>query len=291
MKTPAFHRKTVARDPRHRTPEQRQHFALSISDRRFVEEYLLDLNARAAGVRAGLAPNVGSFLLGQQRIQFALERERAKRQTRTEIYADEVLRRWWLLATADVRELVQLRRGACRHCYGIDNQYQFTKNELRRAVQRHQQMQLDRRIPEANWVSFNDLGGDGYDATKTPAKDCTECFGVGLPLVWLADSRDYSAAAAVLYDGVKVSKDGTVELKLRDRSAALENVAKHLGMLVQRQAIVTIDPTQLSDEQLDTVLRQFAVLDGCAEAPVIEHEEADASDAEFEDEEEVDQAP
>lgn len=261
------------------TREQRRHNALTISDRRFVEEYLVDLSAKEASVRAGLPPGAGSQLLSQSRIQLALERERAKRQTRTEIYADEVLRRWWLLATADVRELVQLRRVCCRHCYGIDHQYQYTKDELRRAVQSHQVDLLRRGVPQDRWSEFDDLGGDGFDGTRPPAEDCTECFGEGVPSVWLEDSRNYSPAAAVLFDGVKVSKDGSLELKLRDRSAALDNVAKHLGMLVQRQAIMTIDPTQLTDDQLDAALRQFARLEG----KTIEHDEVIDTEVEVND--------
>src|SRR5216684_4156929 len=264
-----------------RTNEQNRHLAPSLGERRFVEEYLLDNNPREAARRSGLQAGEGHHLLSTRRVQQAIAVERSRRATRTNIYADEVLRRWWLLATADVRELVQIRRVCCRHCYGIDNRYQFTKDELRRAVQRHQQIQLDRHIPENSWVEFDDHGGDGYNGTAPPAADCTECFGEGIPSVWLEDSRNYSPAAAILFDGVKVSKDGALELKLRDRSGALDKVAQHLGMLVQRQAIMTIDPTQLSDDQLDAVISQFARLEG----RTIEHNES------VEEADEVDQAP
>lgn len=278
---PKGHRKDI----RHLSRTQLHHGSLSIGDRRFVEEYLLDCDPKQAAIRAGLLEVEGPKLLSQPRIQLAIQREAGKRSTRTEVYADEVLRRWWLLATADVRELVQLRRVCCRHCYGIDHRYQYTKDELRRAVQSHQQMLLKRDVPQEKWLEFDDLGGDGYDGKRAPAEDCTECFGEGLPSVWLEDSRNYSAAAAVLFDGVKLSKDGSVELKMRDRTDALNKVAQHLGMLVQRQAILTIDPTQLTDDQLDAALKQFARLDGNAiEASEIDHEGATDVD---EDEDEV----
>lgn len=289
-----------------RTKEQRNHNALTVGDRRFVEEYLVDLNPKEASSRAGLSPQTGSVLLGKPRIQLALTRERAKRQTRTEIYADEVLRRWWLLARADAREFTQVRRVNCRRCWGRNHQHQFRDHELIEAEMAHEAKQ--KKLSPESRIEFNDLGGGGFDGYAEPCRgakaterllemgiaveptadhDCPACDGLGQVTVWVNDSRHYTPAGAILYDGVKVSKDGSIEVKLRDRQHAEDMVAQHLGMLVQRTAIVNIDPTQLSDEQLDTVLRQFAIMDGRAEAPVIEHEETDdVSDAEFEDEDE-----
>ena len=65
--------------------------------KRFVEEYLIDLNATAAAKRAGYseksADKIGPELLGKTSIQEALSKALAKRSERTEITQDWVLSR------------------------------------------------------------------------------------------------------------------------------------------------------------------------------------------------------
>ena len=47
------------------------------------------------------------------------------------------------------------------------------------------------------------------------------------------DTRHLSEGARRLYAGIKVTKDG-IEIKMRDQDAALVNIAKHLGMFVNK---------------------------------------------------------
>ena len=65
--------------------------------KRFVTEYLIDLNATAAAKRAGYseksADKIGPELLGKTSIQEALSKALAKRSERTEITQDWVLSR------------------------------------------------------------------------------------------------------------------------------------------------------------------------------------------------------
>jgi hypothetical protein len=222
---------------------------------RFVEEYLLDLDPQQAASRVGLDPALGKRLLGNPGVQRDITNAKRSRATRAEIYADEVLRRWWLLATADARDLIELRRVACRHCHGIDHRYQYTPDELRRAEQEHLVRQLT--LPERHRREFDEQGGDGYKGTVPPSSTCPECFGEGVPSVYIHDTRTLSPRAAALYDGVKLHKDGTLELNLRSRDAALNKVADHLGMITQKHAHVVFDPTKLTDEQLSDALASF----------------------------------
>ena len=113
------------------------------------------------------------------------------------------------------------------------------------------------KLPEPNRVPFDEEGGNGFNRWREPNPECPECGGHGESAVWIADSRNYSPGAAALFDGVKVSRDGSIELKLRNRDQALDRVAQHLGMFVPRQVITTLDPTLLSDEQLQAALDQF----------------------------------
>lgn len=76
---------------------------------RFVEEYILDLNATQAAIRAGYsrkgADTTGPRLLGDPRIVAAIDARKAARSERTEINADWVLKRLVEEAEADLADL------------------------------------------------------------------------------------------------------------------------------------------------------------------------------------------
>ncbi len=65
---------------------------LSEKQKRFVQEYLVDLNATAAAKRAGYKdPNIGRRLVTKSNVSEAIQRAMEKRQARTEITQDRVL--------------------------------------------------------------------------------------------------------------------------------------------------------------------------------------------------------
>lgn len=75
----------------------------------FVREYLLDLNATQAAIRAGYsartAEQQGPRLLGNVAVAAAVAAAQAARAARTEINAEWVLRRLYAEATADLADL------------------------------------------------------------------------------------------------------------------------------------------------------------------------------------------
>jgi phage terminase small subunit len=286
------------------------HWPLAPAENRFVEEYLVDLDVDSAAERAGLEVDRARRALGEVRVQNALRRARTSRASRTQIYGDEVVRRWWLLANADARELQQVRFVNCRYCWGLDHRFQFRDHELQEARARHLGEMMT-RPPELR-VEFDDLGGGGFQGQKDPCRgpgwaqtaidagadtestlllvnsthDCPACDGLGERFIWTADSRTLSPAAAMLYNGISISKEGKVTINLRDRDHALTQLAKHLGVLdrVQKSVNVNLDPTQLTDEQLEAALQQFGRLTGhgglrpgddAREVEVIDHDEDD----------------
>lgn len=82
---------------------------LTPKQQRFVAEYLVDLNATQASIRAGyskkMASRIGYQLLEKTRVQEALREAKEKQQQRTNITADDVLRELFRLATFDPRKL------------------------------------------------------------------------------------------------------------------------------------------------------------------------------------------
>ncbi|AAQ54969.2 TerS [Burkholderia phage Bcep22] len=197
--------------------------------KRFVEEFLVDLNGTKAAIRAGFsaktAQEISSRLLTNPtyaHVQEAIEAAKAARSERTKITQDDVLRHWSELATADVRELVEFRRFACRYCWGIGHAYQWrTEREYTEAVQ----LAVLKQMPPPG-----NEGGYGYSKKLAANPDCPECDGDGDGQMVMKDTRNLSGGAALLYAGTQIGKDGLKALT-EDRAAARVNVAKHLGML------------------------------------------------------------
>lgn len=201
--------------------------ALAEADARFVGEYLKDLNGTAA-VRRALpalkAPHSAAMrLLAKPEIQEAITQANAERAMRVRVEADTVLRELLAIATCDTNEIVEVRRGCCRHCHGIEHRYQYRdEKELRRA-------RLDWDVTDEALVTEFEHGGVGFDPRKEPEPDCTHCGGEGGAYVHVKDTRNLSAAARSLFAGAKQTKDG-IEVKLHDKSKHLEMLGRHLGM-------------------------------------------------------------
>lgn len=199
---------------------------LTAKQQAFVDEYLKDLNATQACIRAGYsaktADRIGPELLGKTWVAAAIQIGMEKRQKRLEISADMVLKRWWDIANADPNELVQYRRDCCRHCYGIDHRYQWIdQDEFNAAV--------DTAKARKAKVLPSDAGGFGFVATMEPNAKCPKCNGLGHGHMHVSDTRKLSPAALALFAGVKSGKEG-LHVLMQSQEQALINVARHLGM-------------------------------------------------------------
>jgi phage terminase small subunit len=226
---------------------------LSAKHQRFVDEYLVDLNATQAYIRAGYeGEGAGSSafkLLQNPEIAAAIEKGREKLSDMTGITPANVLKEWWKIVQADPNELVEHQRGCCRHCYGEGFRYQYTEGEMRKrrtAHDRHKpkpgrgkQDKADAEAWDADGA-FELEGGIGFDPTRKPNPECPECVGDGVQRIVPKDTRLLSPEARALFAGVKVTKDG-YEIKTHSKDRALENIAKHLGMFVERKALVNTD--------------------------------------------------
>src|SRR5262245_26754988 len=106
---------------------------LTPRQQRFVEEYLIDLNATQAAIRAGYSSKTagqqGERLLKNVEIKAAVDDAISERSERTKVTSAKVLERLWSIATVDPNELVEHRRTCCRHCHGANGEYQRTQRE------------------------------------------------------------------------------------------------------------------------------------------------------------------
>lgn len=88
--------------------------ALTPKQQRFVEEYLVDLNATQAAIRAGYsektAAETGYENLRKPQIAEAIAKAQSERSERTQITADRVLEEYGKIAFADIRKAVKWGR-------------------------------------------------------------------------------------------------------------------------------------------------------------------------------------
>jgi len=78
----------------------------------FVQEYLVDLNATQAAIRAGYSPKTAPFIgaenLKKPQIQTAISAAMAERSKRTEITQDMVVKELALIGFADMADFVKI---------------------------------------------------------------------------------------------------------------------------------------------------------------------------------------
>ncbi len=125
------------------------------------------------------------------------------------------------IATADPRELVELRRGCCRHCNGEGGRYQWREEEYLAALQEATTARPPQPVPDI-------AGGFGFQRFGPLNVDCKECGGAGVPVAVFKDTDALSDSALLLYRGVKQTRQG-LELIMADQDAALRDAIRMLG--------------------------------------------------------------
>lgn len=200
--------------------------ALEPRQLRFVQEYLIDLNGTQAAIRAGYsarsANEQAAALLAKPSIRAEVEAGMQKLQAKLEMTAEKVVARLAEIATADPRELVEVKVGCCRCCHGEGNKYQRTLLEMA-----HDRERWAARGKPAD--EFDEQGGIGFNSLLPPNPECPSCGGDGESRAVLKDTRTLSPRAAALYAGAKQTKYG-IEVQMHSQMDAWEKLSKHLGL-------------------------------------------------------------
>lgn len=88
---------------------------LTDKQKSFVNEYLIDLNATQAAIRAGYskknADKIGSQLLGKSRVSAEIQKAMAKREKRTEITQDRVLKELATIGFFQITDFMKVDKG------------------------------------------------------------------------------------------------------------------------------------------------------------------------------------
>jgi phage terminase small subunit len=181
-----------------------------------------DQHQTRAAIKAGYAERnaakAASALMLLPHVKAEIQRLMKNRAKRHNISSDTVLSMFWDIATLDRTEMVNLAKVNCRYCNGTGHHYQFKHSEF---------IALDDKRKKAA------KGGSGFDEWGDPDPDCPECFGEGQERLHSMDTRHLPDHLKRLITGMKNGKNG-LELTFRDPDKALDSVARHLGMYVEK---------------------------------------------------------
>lgn len=164
---------------------------------RFVEEYLVDLNATQAAIRAGYsartAEKIGSENIRKPEIAKAIGEAQRRRSKRTEITQDRVLKELARVGFANLTDVVSW--GTKEVAIGYDDD--------------------GKKLPPADI-------GDAVVVLRELA-----------PYVDAIESADLKGAAKAAVAEVALTKDG-LKLKMHDKVGALTQIGRHLGMFTDK---------------------------------------------------------
>ena len=163
----------------------------------FVREYLVDLNATQAAIRAGYSQNtagkIGHENVTKPEIASAIQAAMNDRAERTNITVDRVLAEYARIGLADIREVVQVTSEGVKI------------------------------LPSDQW-------------------------------------RPQAAAAVA---EVKEGTDGQLSVKMHSKLGALDKVAQHLGMMIERSEVGEPGAfTKMSDEEVEAEVERLAAQNG-----------------------------
>ncbi len=236
--------------------------ALTEKQRNFVELWLRHRNAHMAYNEAFDAKRMNpatSYRNGHRMLNHAkirpiidarLEQLGETLSDETELTVMRVLQEFMTLATADPDEVTGVRVGACRHCWGVDHQYQWTPAEFMEATRNAERAEKD--LPDP-------AGGIDFDRTALPNGDCPECRGEGILRQVPVDTSKLSPGGRALFAGVKPTAHG-IEIKLRDRDKAMENAAKIVGAFketIDLNVKAAVDVSKVTPETAAEVYKEM----------------------------------
>lgn len=181
------------------------------------------------------------------RIAELIEQRKDALDAEIDISVKKLLAEYIAIKNVDPNELTQVRSFCCRHCYGVDNRYQWREHEFLKACDEAERAKQP--LPDI-------AGGFGFKQALPPNPECDECQGTGVTRVVALDTTRLSPGAKLLYRGAQQTKDG-IKVLFADKDKALDQIGRMLGAFddklrvnlggaVQTLQLTTDDPAEAS---------------------------------------------
>ncbi|MEB2275881.1 terminase small subunit [Bacillus sp. ILBB4] len=202
---------------------------LTPKQKRFVEEYLVDLNATQAAIRAGYsektAEAIGHENLRKPKIKMFIDEALKTRAHRAEISADKVLQELAAIAFANATDVVNVKDVEYISSYKwmLDGE-EVERNDYTPSSEEYERME------------------------RVPVMEIRQS-------VFIKETEALNAFQKKAISGMKETKYG-IEIKFHDKVRAIELLGKHLGLFtdkVEHSGTVTnhnIDMSALGIEEL-----------------------------------------
>lgn len=141
--------------------------ALNEKQERFIEEYMIDLNATQAAIRAGYSPksaNInGPRLLSNASVRARVDQRLAETSKRTGINADRVVRELARIALGDLTDIVDVAEGEIKDGVTRDDRAAISSVRVKRTTRTDkdgaEEVTIDREIKLCNKIDALELLG------------------------------------------------------------------------------------------------------------------------------------
>lgn len=105
-----MNKRPVGRPPSSRRKKKMNGILLTAKQRRFVDEYMKDLNGTQAAIRAGYskatAPGAGTILLNKKNVAEAIKQKQSELQKKYGLEYDAIIKRYLMLADYKITDLL-----------------------------------------------------------------------------------------------------------------------------------------------------------------------------------------
>ena len=179
--------------------------------KRFCEEYITDLNATQAAKRSGYSQNrsqeIGYQLLQKTEIQEYISELRLEQQEKAKIKVEDIVRQYLALGTYDIQDYYETAY-MIHYIQSDDTKGQRVKRKF-----------------------GSELSAEQYDELRDKYKVYYS------PVQRLKAFENMTKDQRVAIQGIKYDKAGNKILQLSNKQSAIDSLAKHLGMFIDKQQV------------------------------------------------------
>lgn len=178
---------------------------------RFSEEYIIDLNATQAAIRSGYSQNrageIGYQLLQRQDIQDYIAELRREQQEKAKVKVEDIIKQYLALGMYDIKDYYE-------DVYIMD----YISSEDLKGIRCKKKY-------------GRELYSEDFDELPVRYKKYYQ------PYSRLKRFDRMTKEQRIAIQGIKYDKSGNKILQLSNKQSAIDSLAKHLGMFIDKQQV------------------------------------------------------